>query len=86
MIFNVVCDAIFRAWKAEVTAGNLSYVRSRAIEEIAAKFYADDSVLDSTIAPELQDSLNYLVEQFERVNLKTNTSKTKSMTCQPWPE
>jgi hypothetical protein len=85
-IFNVVCDALVRAWKAEVTAGNLSSERSRAIEEIVSKLYADDGVLTSTTDPELQDSLHYLVELFERVNLKTNTSKTKSMTCQPRPE
>jgi hypothetical protein len=85
-IFNGVWDAIVRAWKAEATAGSLSSVRSRAIEEIAAKFYADDGVLASTIAPKLQDSLNYLVEIFERANLKNNTSKTKSMTCQPRTE
>jgi hypothetical protein len=84
-ILNVVWDAVVRAWKAEVTAGNLLSVRSRAIEEIAAKFYADDGVLASTTAPELQDR-NYLVELFERVNIKTNTSKTKSMTCQPRPD
>jgi hypothetical protein len=63
-IFNVVCNAIVRKWKAEVTAGNLLCVRSRAIEEIAYKFYADDGVLASTIALELQYSLNYLVELF----------------------
>jgi hypothetical protein len=85
-IFNVVWDAIVRAWKEEVTAGNLSSVRSRAIEETAAKLYADDGILASTIAPELQDSLNYLVELCEGVNLKTNTNKTKSMTCQSRPE
>jgi hypothetical protein len=69
-IFNVVFNAIVRACKAEVTAGNLSSEQWRAIDEITVKFYADDGVLASTIAPELQDSLNYLVELFERVNLK----------------
>jgi hypothetical protein len=85
-IFNVICDAVFRAWKVEVTAGIFSSVRSRVIEEIAAKLYDDDGVLASTTAPELQDSVNNMVEIFERVNIKTNTSKKNSMTCQPRPE
>ena len=31
----------------------------------------------------LQDSVNSLVALFERVGLKTNTSKTKAMVCVP---
>jgi hypothetical protein len=48
--------------------------------------YAEDGLLASNQPYILQGGTNYLVDLFERVGLKANTSKTKSMTCEPRPE
>jgi hypothetical protein len=48
-------------------------------EGIAAMLYVDDGLLAS-------DQPDSLVDLFERVGLNANTSKTKSMTCEPSPE
>jgi hypothetical protein len=87
-IFNIACDAIIRAWKVGVTYGHItSSDGGGAIqEEIAAMLYADDVLLTSNQPDILQGGTDYLVDLFERVGLNTNTSKTKSMTCEPRPE
>jgi hypothetical protein len=48
-----------------------------------AIFYVDDAYLASRDAGFLQHALNVLVDLFERVGLKTNTSKTQTMICTP---
>jgi hypothetical protein len=55
-------------------------------EDIAAMLYADDGLLASNQPCILQGGTDYLVDLFERVSLNANTSKTKSMTCEPRPE
>ena len=46
-------------------------------------FYADDGYLGSTDREWLQAALDALIPLFERVGLKTNVAKTKSMVCFP---
>ena len=46
-----------------------------------ALFYADDGYIASTDEVILQESMDILVELFERVGLRTNVSKTKAKTC-----
>jgi hypothetical protein len=48
-IFNIVCDAIIRAWKVGVTDGHItsSYGGGAINEEIAVMLYADDGLLAS---------------------------------------
>jgi hypothetical protein len=48
--------------------------------------YADDGLLASNQPDILQGGTDYLVNLFERVGLNANTSKNKSMTCEPRPE
>ena len=52
-----------------------------AVRELMAIFYADDAILASRDPVALQKALDIIVELFERVGLRTNTSKTKVMTC-----
>jgi hypothetical protein len=87
-IFNIVCDAIIRAWKVGVTDGHITSSGGVGAtqEEIAAMLYADDGLLASNQPDILQDRTDYLVDLFERVGLNANTSKTKSLTCEPRPE
>ncbi|KAL7427260.1 hypothetical protein ACHAXH_000579 [Discostella pseudostelligera] len=46
-------------------------------------FYADDGVLSARCPEWLQESFTTLVGLFERVGLRTNSQKTKVMTCVP---
>ena len=46
-------------------------------------FYADDGVLSARCPEWLQSSFTTLVGLFERVGLRTNSQKTKVMTCVP---
>jgi hypothetical protein len=87
-IFNIVCDAIIRAWKVGVTDSHImsSDGGGATQEEIAAILYAGDGLLASNQPDILQGGTNYLVDLFERPGLNTNTSKTKSMTCEPRPK
>ena len=48
-----------------------------------AIFYADDAMLASRDPEQLQAALDIIVGLFERVGLRTNTTKTKVMTCVP---
>ena len=48
-----------------------------------AAFYADNGLIQSRDPARLQTSLDTLVSLFERVGLRTNTSKTKTMVCVP---
>jgi hypothetical protein len=48
--------------------------------------YANDGLLASNQLDILQGGTDYLVNLFERVGLDANTSKTKSMTCDPRPK
>jgi hypothetical protein len=67
MIFNVVCDAIIRAWKVGVTDGHIpSSDGGGAIrEDITAMLYADDGLLASNQPNILQGGTDYLVDFFE---------------------
>jgi hypothetical protein len=66
-IFNVVCDAIIRAWKVGVTYGHITSSDGRGAinEEIAAMLYADDGLLASNQPDILQGGTDYLVDLFE---------------------
>ena len=48
-----------------------------------ALFYADNGLIVSRNPEWLQMALDRLVSFFERIGLKTNTRKTKTMACVP---
>ena len=84
-IFNVVVDAIIRYWLLIVSDegyGAFEGLGDR-IRKLQALFYADDGLLASRSSEFLQRAFDCLIGLFERVGLKTNTSKTKAMTCFP---
>ena len=51
--------------------------------KLMAIFYADDALMASRDPAMLQESLDVMVGLFERVGLRTNTTKTNVMTCVP---
>ena len=61
----------------------LSFESGTAVRELMAIFYADDAVLASRDLITLQKALYIIVGLFERIGLRTNTSKTKIMICVP---
>jgi hypothetical protein len=79
---------MIRAWKVGVTDSHITSSDGGGAtqEDIAAMIYADDGLLASNQPDILQGGTDYLVDLFERVGLNANTSKTKSMTCEPQPE
>ena len=80
-LFNILADAVFRAWEAETVEhpvyGNCP------IGEILSLIYADDDQLSAMDREWLQRALNILVGMFERMGLKVNIAKTKFMICLP---
>ena len=67
IIFNIIVDAVLRAWKIGT------------FKNTKALFYADDRLLEHTNAEDLQEDLNKIIGLFERVGLRTNETKTKYM-------
>ena len=55
----------------------------REIRDFLVAFYADDGVLASRDPVKLQRAIDVLIALFERVGLRTNTTKTKAMVCVP---
>ena len=83
--FNIVCDAVIRAW-LHATCDDGTIVTSgfgvRVVEK-GALFYADDGLLGARDHEWLQKAIDVLVDLFMRVGLHTNTTKTQTMTCTP---
>ena len=71
IIFNIVEDAVIRAWMNETEP------ETRA--ELDVTFYADDGRLGSVFADRLQLALDSITTMFERVGLRMNADKTKFM-------
>ena len=81
-IFNIMVDAIVRAWVRLAEAAGFDATDIRAI---AAAFCADDGLAaarDPGTLP-LQVSFDIRVSLFERVGLATNTTKTEVMVSLP---
>jgi hypothetical protein len=78
MIFNIVVDAVVRAWYHKMETQGLSTT-------FGALFYADDGHLYSTDADELQRATDLMIDLFECMGLKSNPTKTMAMVCAPQP-
>ena len=67
-MFNIVIDAVLRAWKEGSVFGKSS-----------ALFYADNGLIENTAPVELKQDLDMLIKLFEQLGLQTNKDKTKYM-------
>jgi hypothetical protein len=82
--FNIVVDAVVRYWLSLVLDGTeTDDGLGRSVAEQLALFYADDGLIGARNHEWLQTALDCLISLFERMGLRTNTSKTKAMTCTP---
>ena len=83
-IFNVMVDAVVREWIRQVLGDDeAKNGYGELVRQLLAIFYADDAFIAGRDPVQLQDAINILVELFERVGLRTNTTKTQVMTCIP---
>ena len=81
LMFNVCVDAVIRKWfcrtiDKEATHGEFAV----AYREIVA-FFIDNRLVGLRDPTWLQHTLNILVTLFERIGLRTNSDKTKVITC-----
>ena len=83
-IFNIMVDAVVREWMRQILGEeDAQSGYGDAVRLFVALFYADDAYIAALNKEELQESMNILIGLFEQVGLRTNTTKTVSMTCIP---
>lgn len=70
-------NVVIRKWERQLLEKGTPLGEIRILVAI---FYADDGLIAAHIAPNLQTTINLLTKLFNRVGLKTNTTKTKVMT------
>ena len=81
-IFNIMVDAIVREWLRQVLGDEAAHSGiGDEVRRFLAAFYADDGLIQSRDPVLLQSSFDILIGLFDRVGLKTNTTKTKAMVC-----
>ena len=68
IIFNVIIDAVLRAWK-----------KREGFQNSKACFYADDGLLEHNDAILLQQDLDKIIDLFSKIGLQPNAQKTKFM-------
>jgi hypothetical protein len=71
-IFNIVVVCVIRAWELEISYGR-SLTDDAVRSLVAAILYDDDGIIASYQPDLAQDSLEYLVELFQRMVLHTST-------------
>ena len=83
-LFNLIVDAVVREWLRQVLGDDVARGEmGMEIRRLLTAFYVDDGVLASTDPVFLQDAFDKLVALFDRVGLKTNTTKTEAVTFLP---
>ena len=79
-----MADAVIQEWLCQVMGEEVAADGIGAqIRALLAAFYADDGLVQSRDPAFLQYAFDILVGLFERVGLRTNTTKTEVMTCVP---
>ena len=83
-IFNTMVAAIVQEWlRRTIGDGAMTVGVGEEIRQFLAAFYANDGLFRSRDPARLQALLDTLVSFFERVVLRTDASKTKTMVCIP---
>jgi Zn ribbon nucleic-acid-binding protein len=80
-----VVDAIVRYWLSQVVGDGSENDAGigRTARQLLVLFYADDGLIASRDHKWLQMAITRLAELFERMGLKTNTTKTQALNCTP---
>ena len=82
--FNVVVDAVVRAWLHQSIGTDAARFGLRMeVRDTNVEFYADDGLVAARDPAWLQQSFDALVSLFRKVGLETNATKTKVMVCLP---
>jgi hypothetical protein len=84
-LFDILVDAVVREWVWQLKEdGDYEEGKLAALTAtFFAIFYVDNVYLASRDAGFLQHMLTLLVDLFQRVGLRTNTSETQTMICTP---
>ena len=86
-LFNIVVDALVCYYWLDELSRNGTIVEPGKVgvqtHEQLVCFYADDGLLAPCDADWLQAAFDHLIPIFERISLKTNAQKTKSMNFVP---
>ena len=80
-IFNLMVDAIVREWAMVLQAEHGMGLED--VRRLLACFYADDGLIVACDPADLQAAFNVLTGLFDRVGLRTNTTKTEAMVFLP---
>jgi hypothetical protein len=84
-LFNILVDAVAREWVRQLW--EKSELEEAVITELMAAFFAifyiDNAYLASRDPEFLQRALDFLVNLFACVGLKTNVKKTQTIICMP---
>jgi hypothetical protein len=84
MLLNIMVDAIVREWLTQVIGAEVAEAGvGEEIRKLLACFYVDDGIIVSRDPAFLKECIDKLVALFDRVGLKTNTTKTEAMTFLP---
>ena len=78
-IFNLMVDAVVRAWLMEVE-GSMDFAD---VHRLLAVFYTDDGLIVARNPAHLQWAFDSFCSNFDRVGMKTNNLKTKAMVFLP---
>ena len=83
-LFNILVDAVVREWLRQVLGEDAAqHGVGDEVARFCALFYIDDAIAQDRDRARLQTAADILADLFDRVGLRTNTSKTKVMVCVP---
>ena len=77
-VFNLMVDATVREWITQLKERG---VDTDDIRKLVACFCADNGLVAARDVDTLQKAFDVLTSLFDRVGLRTNTTKTEVMTC-----
>ncbi len=80
-LFNILVDVVMQEWIWQLWEDE--GFEEHHLMTFFTIFYVNNAYLASQDAGLLQHALDILVNLFQRVGLKTNTSKTQMMICTP---
>ena len=78
MFFNAAIEIVFRRWKARLQSEG--FLLDVEVERLTNVRYAGDVLLFGKSEKEIQVMTEFLVEEFSKVGLELNASKSKILT------
>ena len=84
LMFNVCVECVVREWLRQVLGEDVAQDGVvELVHDQCIAFFVDSGLVAARCPELLQSSLNTLITLLERIGLRTNSDKTKVMTCLP---